>query len=418
MNLLISLATDSKTEGLQSITGAFQGSYQNYVFAFLAILLSFFLRRVITDIVIARLTKLTKGTENKFDDLVISALERPLSWSIVLLGFYLAVQALHLEFGSSPGSALSSETADTLTKILSVAWILMLGWLGLNLCDVIGHGIELITKKTENRLDDMLVPIVRRSLKMFVGLIAFIFAIQNLGYSISALLAGFSVGGVALALASKDTLQNFFGSVMIFVDRPFQVGDWIVAGKIEGVVEEVGFRSTRIRTFSRTLITVPNSKIAHDPINNYSRMEKRRIKLKLGIAYGTEADRVSATVNAIRHLLKNDKRVHQEFWLVNFDEFGSSSLNILVYFFTKTTDWATFMQHQQEISLDIIRLMETLGVELVRPTQTINLRQDPGPDEPPPLEEVIKVACPAGMSYPVPEGENESESNAEDNDDG
>ncbi|MDF1660737.1 MAG: mechanosensitive ion channel family protein [Planctomycetota bacterium] len=418
MDFLKSLATDSKDLSLDSITGAFQGSYQNYLLAFLAILLSFFLRRVITDIVIGRLTKLTKGTENKFDDLVIEALERPLSWSTVLLGFYLAVQALHLEFGETLSSALSDDTAATFTKILSVAWILMLGWLGLNLCDVIGHGIELVTKKTENRLDDMLVPIVRRSLKMFVGLIAFIFAIQNLGYSISALLAGFSVGGVALALASKDTLQNFFGSIMIFVDRPFQVGDWIVAGTSEGVVEEVGFRSTRIRTFSRTLITVPNSKIAHDPINNYSRMEKRRIKLRLGIAYGTEAARIQAAVNAIRHLLKNDERVHQDFWLVNFDEFGNSSLNILVYFFTKTTDWATFMQHQQEIGLGIIGALETLGVELVRPTQTINLRQDPGPGEPPPLEEVLKVACPDGMKYPVPEGENESESSADENDEG
>lgn len=416
MDLLFFATGDESS--IQSFFQSFHGHYQHYVLAFLSILLSFFLRSVITEFVIVRLTKLTKGTENKFDDLVIQALERPLSWSIVLLGFYLAIQSLLLEFGDPLSSALTDDSAATLTKFLSVLWILMLGWLGLNLCDVIGHGIELITKKTENRLDDMLVPIVRRSLKMFVGLIAFIFAIQNLGYSISALLAGFSVGGVALALASKDTLQNFFGSVMIFVDRPFQVGDWIVAGKIEGVVEEVGFRSTRIRTFSRTLITVPNSKIAHDPINNFSRMEKRRIKFNLGIAYGTESDRVRATVNAIRHLLKNDERVHQEFWLVNFDDFGSSGLNILVYFFTKTTDWATFMQHQQEIALEIIKLLETLGVELVRPTQTLNIRQDPGAPTPPPLDDVLKIACPAGMSYPVPEGENESETDDGENDEG
>ncbi|MFC1708385.1 mechanosensitive ion channel domain-containing protein, partial [Planctomycetota bacterium] len=276
-----------------------------------------------------------------------------------------------------------------------------MGWVGLNLCDVVGHAIGKLTERTDTKLDDMLVPIVRRSLKLFVGLIAFILVVQNLGYPIGALLAGFSIGGIAFALASQDTLQNFFGSVMIFVDRPFQVGDWIQVAGLEGTVEEVGFRSTRVRTFAKTLITVPNSKVAHEAINNYSRMPKRRVVQHIGLGYNTEPARVDAVVNAFRMILKEDDRVDQQFWLVNFTEFGDSALNVMVYYFTKTTVWAEFLQTKQDIALKFMRALEILGVEIAFPTRTLYMREDKEPTMPP-LEEAAKVLVPIGASPPAP----------------
>lgn len=389
---------------LGQIFELFRDHWKNFAMAFGAILLAFVLRKFVAEMLVARLGIYSKGTKTQFDDLLLEAIKKPLAQATVLFGIWLAVVALQVKFGDPPIAPVSDRVLRFLTQGITILWIVLLGWVGLNLCDVVGELITRLTSKTETKLDDMLVPLVRRSMKLFVGLIAFILVVQNMGYSIGALLAGFSIGGVAIALASQDTLQNFFGSVVIFVDRPFQVGDWITVGGLEGVVEEVGFRSTRIRTFAQTLITVPNSKIAHEPVNNYSRMEKRRIKLNIGVEYTTSPDRLVAAVNAFRKILADDERVDQSFWLVNFREFGDSALVIFCYFYTKTTIWSEYLQVQQEINIKMMRALETLGVSMAFPSQTLYMRQDAFP-EPPPLEEVIRLVCPTGDDLPTPEHE-------------
>ncbi|MHC4829555.1 MAG: mechanosensitive ion channel family protein [Planctomycetota bacterium] len=381
----------------------FRGHWLNYALAFAAIFIAFGLRKVFTDILLKKLAALSKTTRTEFDDLVLEAARSPFKAMFVVLGIWLATIALTTSFYGHAPTISESLYATSIKRFTGVLWILVVGWIGLNLCDVVGHALGKLTEKTETKLDDMLVPILRRSLKLFVGLIVFILLVQNLGYPIGALLAGFSIGGLAFALAAQDTLQNFFGSIMIFVDRPFQVGDWIEVGDLQGVVEEVGFRSTRVRTFAKTVITVPNSKVAHEAINNYSRMPKRRVTQTIGIGYTTEPDRVEAAVNTFRSILKEDERVDQDFWMVNFTEFGESSLDLFVYYFTKTTNWAVYMQTKQEINLKFMRALETLGIEIPFPTRTLYNRADQDPD-PPPLAEVLKVLNPAGAAPPAPAG--------------
>jgi len=400
---------------LDYIRSLFLGSWQHYALAFVAIVFAVSLRGLASDWLLGKLKVLSEGTESELDDRLLDAFERPLRLGLFALGVMLAAYALELRFGTPARMAITPKVASIVLKVVSVTWFIVFGWLALNLCDVAGHYLELLTGKTETKLDDMLVPIVRRSLKIFVGMIVFMLIVQSLGYSIAALLAGFSVGGIAFALAAKDTLENFFGSVMIFVDRPFQVGDWVLVGKIEGTVEEVGFRSTRIRTFAKTLITVPNSKVAHEAINNYSQMPKRRVVQDIGVGYDTDAKRVEAAVNAFRQILHDDERVDQDFWMVNFNNFGDSGLNIYIYYFTSSTVWAEYMQTRQEINLRFMLALEKLGVEIVFPTQTLYMRQDQ-PLEKPPLEAAMKVLCPQGFSPPVPSGAAGDED--DDNDDG
>jgi len=163
---------------------------------------------------------------------------------------------------------------------------------------------------------------------------------------------------------------------MIILDRPFKVGDWIKTGDLEGTVEELGFRSTRIRTFAQTVITVPNNLIANQSIDNISRMPKRRVMMTVGVTYETTPDQMREAVSRIRELLENHDAVDQEFMLVNFTDFGASSLDILVYCFTSTTVWAEYNAARQDICLKIMDTLEGLGLEIAFPSRSIYMREN------------------------------------------
>jgi len=231
--------------------------------------------------------------------------------------------------------------------------------------------------RTDTRLDDQLVPIVRRSSKVFFVVIGVVLVLQNMGYSVGSLLAGLGIGGVALAMASKDTVANLFGSLVIFLDKPFQIGDWVEMGAMEGTVEEVGLRTTRVRTFANSLVTVPNALFTTNIINNWSRMKKRRIKMTIGVTYDSPPDKVDALVNAIRKLIAEDEKLHNDFYLVNFDNFGPSSLDIFIYCFTVTTNWGEFLQAKQEFMLRLMGAVSDLGLSFAFPTQSIHVESLP-----------------------------------------
>jgi MscS family membrane protein len=380
--------------------------WHQILYALLSMSVIWVLRKQIASLCMRLVFKLANTKSNGVDEETLNAVQRPISFGVLLFGLWGGTLFLGHDLSGS-GPVIDGKTANVVHQVVSFAWFIVLAWIGFNFCDIVSQLLSKMAHQTETRMDDMLVPILTRCLKIFVTLITLILFIQNLGYSISALLAGFSIGGVALALASQDMLQNLFGSLMIFVDRPFQVGDWIVVSDIEGTVEEVGLRSTRIRTFAETLITVPNHKIAHEPINNYSRMPKRRVHQELGIGYDTEPERIKATVHALRNVLKNHPEVDQTFWMVNMSEFGESAINILIYYFTKTTSWAHYMQAKQDINLLFMEALIELGVEIAFPTRTLYMRPDEV-SEKPDLENLVHIYSPRSGSPPAPaEGEGE-----------
>ena len=191
--------------------------------------------------------------------------------------------------------------------------------------------MTVITDRTENKLDDQLVPLIRKSLRFFVVTMGIILILQNNGYNVASLIAGLGIGGLAVALAARDTLANFFGSITIFLDRPFRIGDWVTIGKVEGVVEEVGFRSTRIRTFYNSLVSVPNSNVSNSDIDNYGMREYRRLKTVLNLTYATTPEQIEAFVEGIKAIVKANKHFRQDFYEVHFTTFGAHSLDVLVY---------------------------------------------------------------------------------------
>lgn len=158
---------------------------------------------------------------------------------------------------------------------------------------------------------------------------------------------------------------------MILLDRPFTIGDWIKVGDMEGTVDEIGFRSTRIRTFAKTVITVPNSVLMNMSIDNFSQMPKRRIKLTVGVTYDTTPSQMRQAVAAIKQMLRNHAAIHQEFFLVNFTNFGASSLDIMVYCFTTSTKWEEYLDAREDVCLQIMETLGEMGLEIAFPSQTL-----------------------------------------------
>lgn len=303
----------------------------------------------------------------------IDAASLPLVWAARLAGLWGAAELLLSRVEATGVRALVANLYLATTVGLAT-------WLGVR---VISEATALWAKRasgTEDTFDDQLVPIVRKAAKVTLVAVGGVMILQNLGYSVSSLLAGLGIGTAAIAFASKDTIANFFGSLVVFVDRPFQVGDWVEIGDVEGTVEEVDLRTTRIRTFANSLISVPNSKMTVTEIQNWSRMQKRRIKLDVGLSYDTTPEKMREAVAAIREIIASDGRFHHDFYLVNFHQMGESSLNIFCYLFTRTTNWAEYMQVREDFLLAVMDAMSKLGLEIAFPTRTIHFAgsQPPG----------------------------------------
>jgi len=247
--------------------------------------------------------------------------------------------------------------------------------------DVFGAYLEKLADRTDTKLDDQLVPLIRKALRTFVVIIGGLVILQNLDVNVTALLAGLSIGGLAVALAAQDTLKNFFGSVMIFVDRPFQIGHWITAGEIDGTVEEVGFRSTRVRTFRNSLVSVPNGKLADMVIDNHGLRHYRRFFAQIGITYGTPPDIIEVFVDGLTQIIKDHPRTRKDYYEVHLNEFAGSSLNIMFYSFFDVPDWTGELRSRHEVMLEIIHLAESLGVQFAFPTQTLHIETMPHPTE-------------------------------------
>ena len=227
--------------------------------------------------------------------------------------------------------------------------------------------------KTETKLDDQLVPLVRRTLKLIVVVMGVIFVLQNMNVDVTSLLAMGTVGTLAISLAAQDTIGNLFGSFSIFTDRPFQVGDWVVIGDTEGVVEEVGMRSTRVRTFYNSVVTMPNSKITSTPVDNYGARKFRRTNTNLSLTYDTSPEQIQAFCDGVRAILKANPLVRQDLYYVHFRAFGPSSLDIMLYFFLAAETWSDELRERHNIFLEILRLAAELRVEFAFPTQTLHV---------------------------------------------
>lgn len=337
-----------------------------------------FLARFIFTLILHRAARVAEGKQRQLAVGILHSMVRPVGIILIIGGVWAAVALLPL-----PNEPFDIERL--VHSLLRAGMVIVGVWLGIAMTEALVDFFLAKARKTETPLDDQLLPMARSAIKLFLVVIGGVSVLQELGYSVSSLIAGLGLGGAAVAFASRDTLSNLFGSLVIFVDRPFHIGDWIEIGDIEGTVEEVGLRVTRIRTFANSLITLPNSQLTTTAINNWSRMKKRRIRMTLGVTYDTTPKQMQKLVEQMRETVRSDDRLSQDFFLINFHEFGPSSLDIFVYVFTATTNWAEYMQVRQELLLKFMDDVRGLGLSFAFPSQSIYVESLP--DEPDSMKE-------------------------------
>jgi len=261
--------------------------------------------------------------------------------------------------------------------ILLVAVKVLVGisgiWSAYRLVDLVSLFLRHKADQTDTKVDDVLVPLIRKTLKVFVTVVGATFVASNLNLNVSSLLASLGLGGLAFALAAKDVVQNLFGSITVILDRTFHTGDWIVVNDIEGSVEEVGLRSTKIRTFYDSLITLPNSIFITAKVDNMGQRRYRRLKCNVSLTYDTPADKVEAFCEGIKEIIQLHPYMRKDYYHVYLNALGASSLDVLVYVFWETPDWGTELRERQRFLLDILRLAKDQQVEMAFPTQTLHI---------------------------------------------
>ncbi len=331
--------------------------------AFVSILAGMVLKKISDFIFDKKVIPLLKKTPWEFDNLMASAASRPAGWLFLLGGFAGAFSVLPLPTNPNVGGFVFG--ALKILLAVDIVWFLY------RCIDVLVDYLTAMAQRTESKLDDQLIPLIRKALKLTIGAIGFVWVVQLLGYSVSSLVAGLGIGGLAIALALKDTLANFFGSIVIFLDRPFAVGDRIKLSGVDGTVEGIGFRSTRIRTLGATIVSLPNSTVANTTIDNLSKRPKRRIVQTVGVTYDANADQMERAVGAIRNILESNDGVDQEYIVVRFTDFGDSSLDISMYYFTKSVSFGEHAEVREQVNLAIMRMLEGMGLSIAFPSRTV-----------------------------------------------
>lgn len=301
-------------------------------------------------------------------DKYIDPISHPISFLIVIsiLSAFLPFLEIPIQF---------NVWVATITKALFPITITIIVYRS---SDLIADFYSVLASRTETTVDDQLIPLVQKVIKIIIVILGLLYLLSVLGVEITPLLAGASVGGLALALAAQDTLKNFFGSITIYTDSPFEVGDWIVFDGGEGVVEEIRVRSTRIRTFHNSVISVPNGILADLKIDNMGRRRFRRFRTQIGITYDTPPDLIDAYITGLRAIVREHPKTKNDPYEISLNDFGPSSLNILVYIFFEVENWSQELKARQEFMLEAIRLAKELNVRFAFPTTTLHIEEIPG----------------------------------------
>lgn len=331
---------------------------------FIVILLSYIVDRIVrlyfavkaVDFLARRGVSFTEKNQKKFTSPIgFLAFATTLNWLVKYLEFPEKILTYFLK---------GCEIAITISIILVLV----------KLIDIVCLFLEEKAKQTENKFDDILVPLVRKTSRFFVYSFGILFIGDALDINMKNILAGMGIGGIAFALAAKDTVSNLFGSFTVLVDRPFSIGDWVVInGNIEGTVVEVGLRSTRIKTFYDSIITVPNGNLTNAHIDNLGQRKYRRYSTKLAIDYSTPPNKIENFCEAIRQLIMKHPHTRKDYFHVYFNEMGSSALEILLYVFWQVPDWSCELNERQNLLLDIMRIAKEMEISFAFPTQTLHV---------------------------------------------
>jgi len=309
--------------------------------------------------------KMASKTKTSLDDILVDKLEEPVVYGIVIIGFYWGFNRLHF-----------TDSVDAFfANLFTIVFILNVTWLVSRVLDsLVDEYIVPIVEKSESDFDDQLLPIVRKTVTVIIWILGILIALSNSGFDIGAMIAGLGIGGLALALAAQDTVKNIFGGVMVFLDKPFMINDRIKVNGMDGFVEEIGVRSTRLRTLEGRLITVPNGQFSDNPVENVTLEPTRKVTVNIGLTYDTTPEQMEKAMKMLRDIVMANGKVTDE-PLISFNSWGDFSMGILLIYFIKETD--DIFVAQSQINLEILKQFNAEGLEFAFPTQTIYKKELP-----------------------------------------
>jgi len=307
--------------------------------------------------VVKRLTKRTKG---KLDDIIVDMIEEPIVFAIIIAGVWYGLNFLNL----------NEWWQDFIGKVYYILIIFNIAWMLNRLFDaLVKEYLMPLVEESDSDLDDQLLPIASKGVKITVWVIALIVGLNNAGYDIGALIAGLGIGGLALAMAAKDSVANLFGGFTIFTDKPFTIHDRIKADGFDGAVEEIGIRSKRLKSLEGRIVTIPNALFASESIENVSSEPDRKVALDLGLTYDTTPDAMQKAMEVLQEIAKNNKSLDSEKTVTAFTEFGDSAMVIrFIYYINKGEGIYGTMS---DINMEILKKFNENKFDFAFPTQTI-----------------------------------------------
>ncbi len=332
-----------------------------------ALILLFFLvgRKLFLLIVIKAIERFTRRTRTDIDDRLVRALSKPASLLFVVLGVFFSMVVLEIKY-------------IYVLKILRSFFVVLISWGLYNLVIEFQDYIYRICEKFGKEVAKEIGSFVIKFLKVSIIVLAVLSLLQEWGINVSAVIASLGIGGLAVALAAKDTVANLFGGLTVLIDKSMKVGDWIKLGNVEGIVEDIGLRTTKIRSFEKSLIVVPNQVLANESLENFSRRKVRRIKMVIGLTYDTSREKMIKILNEIRSMLKSHPGIAKDqLLMVYFTDFGDSSLNIFIYCFTNTADWEKYLAIREDVNLKIMEIVERNGASFAFPSTSIYVEKWP-----------------------------------------
>lgn len=329
------------------------------------LLAAILLRRVVTDIIFRRLKRLSKTTSTTWDDRLYPALEGPVAALILVVGVYAALTVLKLP----PSLDVVLRHGAALAVLAIVFWgLLRAGGAVLSSLEEVAHARQIGIAH--------FMPLIKKTLGTLVVVFGVLMAVKSVGVDVGAVLAGLGIGGLAIAIAAQDTIANLFGSFVVVIDRPFKLGEFVRIGSYLGLVEDIGMRSTRLRSLDKSLVVIPNKTVAAEPVTNLSRFIQRRVEQVIGLTYETSPEQMEAMVGEIRRIILDEPEVDPSSVMVYFRDYSASSLDIWVVYVVKDPDFPKHMALRQRINLAIMRAVATRGLSFAYPTQTLYFEGD------------------------------------------
>lgn len=337
----------------------YNNTISNWMLSLIIILGAIIVGKIVYWISNKFLKRITAKSSSKLDDILIDMIEEPVVFAITIAGIWLGLERLHFSDGID----------NWLTKIYHILIAINITWFVARFLDaIIREYVIPLTEKSENDLDDQIIPIVRKGIRTVIWVVGIIVALNNAGYDVGALIAGLGIGGLALAMAAKESVSNMFGGIMVFTVKAFKVGDRIKINGFDGTITEISFQVSRMRTLEGRLVTIPNSLFIGNMVENVTAEPTRKVVLNIGLIYDTKPEQIQSGMEILKNISTTSPNL-DEGTVISFTDFGAYSLGITFIYYIKKE--SNIFDTQTEINLEVLKQFKSAGLEMAFPTQTI-----------------------------------------------